>query len=564
MEILGIYSDGKHPFVTPLSGDPHSKIKVERTPFAKNGDLVKVSVKQQARRKRRGRDERQFGRVLERMDMNEDAVDTLLVRNRYFLPNAFREKTTHQMAALPTVKDDMQDRKQVRGEFIVTVDSESAKDLDDAVSLKKSDGVYKLGVYIADVSRWVPKDSPADREALSRATSVYFGGQVVPMFPERLSNGLCSLNPGEEKAVLAISMDILPSGEVRHFRIFPATIIIDRRLSYSLVNRVLAEPSLDPEIAPHVKLMRELMGVLKKKRLREGSIDFDLHEVKITLDDEGHVKELLKVLRGDAERIIEEFMLEANRTVALFLARHKVPALYRVHDIPSELKVAALNGLIRHMGLGVINPSAMDPRQFQEVLERSKNDVNQQAIIFLVLRSMQQALYTTENRGHFGLGFEHYTHFTSPIRRYPDLITHRLVKNVLKYGSSHPAYNLDELENIAGHCTEREQQATEVERFYRKIKQVRFMKGRTKGVYAGIVTGVMPKGIFVELSDFPAEGLIFREDIGGDDWSYDERQALFIARRSRKTIGLGATLNVRVKNVDDVRFLIDFEMISAG
>ena len=287
----------------------------------------------------------------------------------------------------------------------------------------------------------------------------------------------------------------------------------------------------------------------------------DDNEVKITLDDSGRVRELTKVLRGDSERIVEEFMLEANRTVARFLAKHNMPAVYRVHDIPSEIKVAALNGLIRHMGLGVINPRAMDPRQFQEVIERSKNDVNEQAIIFLVLRSMQQALYTTDNRGHFGLGFEHYTHFTSPIRRFPDLLTHRIIKNVLLYGNKRPAYNAEELENIAAHCTEREHQATDVERFYRKIKQVRFMKERAGKVYQGIVTGVTPKGIFVEIIEFPAEGMVLREDMTGDQWTYDDRLALYNAKRSRKTISLGATVTIRVKKVDEARFLIDFEMI---
>lgn len=561
----------RSPAVLPFDPEAPRRIRVEDPGRGfRHGDMVRIQYTTTVRRGRFGPETAARGRIIEKITGTDEELDLINIRTRYNLPEGFPKAVRRETESYQLPPDEFPNRKKIKGDWIVTIDSEDAKDLDDAVSLTQKNGIWKLSVHIADVTRFVRPGSELDREAQSRATSVYFGGQVIPMFPEFLSNGHCSLHPGEDKFALSCAMDIDDDGTVVRYDVFPSLIRISKRLSYNGVNAVLAEASDRSSDAVNLRLMVKLMDILKRRRLRDGSIDFDLDEIRIVRDSQGRVTGLKKHHRGTAERLVEEFMLIANQTVARFLERHKAPAIFRIHDIPDEMKVAGLNPVIQALKLPPLDTRALTSARFQDLIVRSKDQPEEQAVIFLVLRSMQQAVYCTENRGHFGLGFAHYVHFTSPIRRYPDFITHKLVKQVLLSLTKRDKKALQmisarELEKLAEHCTVMEKHATETERAYLKLKQVRWMSksaessGKRQKAWDAVVTGVTEKGVFVELLETPVEGLIGREDMTDDNYFFDERTATMRGRRSGRVYRLGGAARVRLKKVDLARFLIDFQ-----
>jgi len=563
-DIIGIYvNDRKEPAVLPISNNYIGRIKVKPDKICRHGDMVKVKLQKENYNKRTIKKGSIRAQITEKIKGNEDNIDLLYIRTLFQLPESFPRNVRREIKNYKLPKDEFeQQRRIIDKEWIVTIDSEEAKDLDDAVSVSYSSGRWYLGVYIADVTRYVPKDSNIELEAMKRASSIYFGSEVIPMFPEFLSNDLCSLVPGKEKSVLCCLMEIDNNGTVLNYDIFPGIIKINERLSYNMVNNILNDPNDLSFRKENLKKMWQLMEILKNRRLQDGSIDFDIDEIKILKDSSGKVIEIKKQRRGIAERIIEEFMLVANKTVAHFIAENKVPAIYRIHDIPDILKVKGLNHLINSLNLPPIDINGFISTSFQNLLFCSKNKPSEQIVTYFILRSMQQAKYCTDNRGHFGLGFTHYVHFTSPIRRFPDFVIHRIVKNILNKRDKTSYYLRTEkgLERISEHCTQVEKKAAEIERTYLKIKEIRWLKQQPlKKVWDGIITGITKKGVFVELLDLPIDGLILMEDLQRNErFDFNEKKLIIKGQKSKKIYKLGSFIKVSIKKIDTIKFLIDF------
>ncbi|MBQ2088388.1 MAG: ribonuclease R, partial [Selenomonas sp.] len=452
---------------------------------------------------------------------------------------------------------------------IVTVDGEDSKDLDDGVYARKNpDGSYFLGVYIADVSHYVKEHAPLDREAYARGTSVYLVDRVIPMLPKELSNGICSLNAGVDRLSMACEMQISPDGEITSYEILPTVIHVYRRLTYNIVNKVLvdkAEPFLSDngDIMPMLETLAELRGALKAKRHRRGSIDFDLPEVKVKLDENGHPVALIKREGSLAESIIEECMLAANETVAKHMDTKNLPFMYRVHEQPSEEKIERLNNLLAAFGLFVKQDEQghIKPIDVQQVLEKVEGRPEERIISTVSLRSMQQARYSEQSLGHFGLAARYYTHFTSPIRRYPDLIVHRLLRETFATGSlplDRQAKLKMVLPEIADHTSNRERLATEAERETTDMKKIEYMAQFVGEEFTGVISGVTAFGIFVEL-DNGVEGLVHVSTMTNDYYEYVEEQYAMIGERTRTQYRLGdevevilARANVEERNLDFV------------
>ncbi|MBQ1614717.1 MAG: ribonuclease R, partial [Selenomonas sp.] len=452
---------------------------------------------------------------------------------------------------------------------IVTVDGEDSKDLDDGVYARKNpDGSYFLGVYIADVSHYVKEHAPLDREAYARGTSVYLVDRVIPMLPKELSNGICSLNAGVDRLSMACEMQISSEGEITSYEILPTVIHVYRRLTYNIVNKVLvdkAEPFLSDngDILPMLETLAELRGALKAKRHRRGSIDFDLPEVKVKLDENGHPVALIKREGSLAESIIEECMLAANETVAKHMDTRNLPFMYRVHEQPSEEKIERLNNLLAAFGLFVKQDEQghIKPIDVQQVLEKVEGRPEERIISTVSLRSMQQARYSEQSLGHFGLAARYYTHFTSPIRRYPDLIVHRLLRETFATGSlplDRQAKLKIVLPEIADHTSNRERLATEAERETTDMKKIEYMAQFVGEEFTGVISGVTAFGIFVEL-DNGVEGLVHVSTMTNDYYEYVEEQYAMIGERTRTQYRLGdevevilARANVEERNLDFV------------
>ncbi|MBQ1461455.1 MAG: ribonuclease R, partial [Selenomonas sp.] len=446
---------------------------------------------------------------------------------------------------------------------------EDSKDLDDGVYARKNpDGSYFLGVYIADVSHYVKEHAPLDREAYARGTSVYLVDRVIPMLPKELSNGICSLNAGVDRLSMACEMQISPDGEITSYEILPTVIHVYRRLTYNIVNKVLvdkAEPFLSDngDILPMLETLAELRGALKAKRHRRGSIDFDLPEVKVKLDENGHPVALIKREGSLAESIIEECMLAANETVAKHMDTKNLPFMYRVHEQPSEEKIERLNNLLAAFGLFVKQDEQghIKPIDVQQVLEKVEGRPEERIISTVSLRSMQQARYSEQSLGHFGLAARYYTHFTSPIRRYPDLIVHRLLRETFATGSlplDRQAKLKIVLPEIADHTSNRERLATEAERETTDMKKIEYMAQFVGEEFTGVISGVTAFGIFVEL-DNGVEGLVHVSTMTNDYYEYVEEQYAMIGERTRTQYRLGdevevilARANVEERNLDFV------------
>ncbi len=453
-------------------------------------------------------------------------------------------------------------RLDLRDKMVFTIDGADAKDLDDAVSIEKNSGGWQLGVHIADVSCYVSKDSGLDREARKRANSFYFITKVVPMFPEKLSNGICSLNPEVDRLTLSIIMDIDGSGAVSKYTLHESVIHTSYRLTYEKVQDYLdgkeAYPS--PGLEKSLSMMSELFHVLYKKRIREGAIDLDFREQKCILDENSEPVKFWLKDRIDSERIIEEFMLIANQMTAKFLSG-KGKSIYRIHGEPTAEKIQDFVRLALKLGHKIYGVPVPSPLELQKVLEDSKDKPHKELISQLLLRSMQQARYDTDNIGHFGLGFEYYTHFTSPIRRYADLIVHRLIKNSIlinnKDITTKVIYSEEELGKIADHISTMERVAMESERDFYKIKSIRFMESRVHKKFEGMITGVSSFGIFVQIRIFGVEGLIRYKDMDDDYYFYDEKNYCAVGKKSKKRYTLGDNVNIIVKKVNVERGFLD-------
>lgn len=503
---------------------------------------------------------------------NDPGVDILSIIHKFELPQEFPEDVLEQANRTPDEIDekDLKDRRDLRGQTIVTIDGADAKDLDDAVTVTRLDnGNYKLGVHIADVSHYVTEGSPIDKEALDRATSVYLVDRVIPMIPHRLSNGICSLNPKVDRLTLSCEMEIDSEGTVVSHEIFQSVIKTTERMTYSDVNEILVDKNEElikqyEPLVPMFEEMEKLAAILRQKRMRRGAIDFDFKEAKILVDENGEPTDVVIRTRSVAEKLIEEFMLAANETVAEHFHWMDVPFLYRIHEEPNEAKLQKFFEFIVNFGYIVRGTAnSVHPRALQEIIEAVEGKPEEMVVSTVMLRSMQQAKYDPESLGHFGLSTDFYTHFTSPIRRYPDLIVHRLIRTYLINGdlSSQTQEKWNEkLGEIAQHSSAMERRAVDAERETDDLKKAEFMEDKIGEEFDGIISSVTNFGMFVELSN-TIEGLVHVSYMTDDYYHFDDRQYAMIGERTAKVFRIGDEITVRVINVNKDERAIDFEIV---
>ncbi len=512
-------------------------------------------------------------RIVEVLGRVEDpATDFPTVVVKHNLPVDFPQEVLDEVAKLPDYvrEEDLEGRWDFRNEVIVTIDGVDAKDFDDAVQVKRlPNGNYLLGVHIADVAHYVKPNTALDREAFNRATSIYLADRVIPMLPFKLSNGLCSLVQGEDRLVMSLLMEIDRNGDLVDYKVGHGVIRSYRRLVYDDVNAFLeGKPEGDKlkDLAEHIYLMKELKDILRENRRKRGAIlDIEGDEVKIVLDDKGHAVDIIPRKRGESEVIIEEFMIKANETIAEIFHNADIPFIYRVHEEPDYDTLLQLKNYLAAIGIRMRLPQQVHPRVLQELLEKTKEHPLRASIQRLLVRSMKRAIYSPSNVGHFGLASEAYTHFTSPIRRYPDLIVHRLLKMYLETGGNIPKKELKKLEKYlakaAVHCSKRERVADEAEWDYEALKKIDYISKHIGEVFRVVVTSVTKFGMFVEIPEKYISGLIHISTLD-DYYYYDEVSARLIGSRTGKVFKIGDLLYARVTRADKVRMEIDFEIAS--
>lgn len=515
------------------------------------------------------------GKVVEILGhVNDPGVDILSIVKGFDLPMEFPERVLHQAERVSkeVSEADCAGRRDLRELMTVTIDGEDAKDLDDAISISYSGGKYRLGVHIADVTNYVQENSALDREARERGTSVYLVDRVIPMLPHTLSNGICSLNMGEDRLSLSCLMTVDEQGEVIDHEIVESVIRVDERMNYSDVNDILekADPALckryEAQI-PMFQCMKELAAILRAKRSARGSVDFDFPESKIVLDAQGNPVSIEPYERRTANKIIEDFMLLANETVAQHFYWLELPFVYRTHDTPDPEKIMKLGTFIRNFGYHMKlkgKDGEIHPKEIQKLLNKIEGTPEEALLSRLTLRSMKRAVYQTECTGHFGLACPYYCHFTSPIRRYPDLQIHRIIKDELR-GRMTPkkiAHYEEILGEVAKHSSETERRADEAERETEKLKKAQYMVRRIGEQYDGVISGVTSWGIYVELPN-TVEGMVHVSRMAGDYYYYDEKNYEMVGRDTGRTFRLGERVRIVVDDVDlqmkTVEFLLATE-----
>ena len=499
--------------------------------------------------------------------VNDPGTDIISIVKAYGLPEEFPDEVMQQVEK---ISDDVTDRERegrldLRGLQTVTIDGEDAKDLDDAISISKENGVYTLGVHIADVSHYVTENSALDEEALKRGTSVYLVDRVIPMLPHKLSNGICSLNQGEDRLALSCIMEIDEAGNVTGHRIAETLINVDRRMTYTAVNAIVTdrdEAVMEEyrEFVPMFLLMKELADILREKRKSRGSIDSDFPETKVVLDKNGKPLEIKPYERNAATKIIEDFMLIANETVAEDYFWQELPFLYRTHDNPDPEKMKSLATFINNFGYSIrFHNGEVYPKEVQKLLVKAEDTPEEALISRLALRSMKQAKYTVVDTGHFGLAAKYYTHFTSPIRRYPDLQIHRIIKENLRGGLSEKrtAHYDKILTGVSVQTSAMERRADEAERETVKMKKCEYMAGHIGEEFDGVVSGVTNWGLYVELPN-TVEGLIRVGELKDDYYRFDEEHYELVGEMTRKVYKLGQPIRVMVTGTDKLARTIDF------
>jgi len=519
------------------------------------------------------------GRVIQILGhVNDPGVDILSIIKAYGLPEGYPDDVMEEVADVPeALTEEMiaeeleKGRVDLRDVPMVTIDGEDAKDLDDAVSVSKEivNGrvVYHLGVHIADVTHYVREHTPLDKEALKRGTSVYLVDRVIPMLPHRLSNGICSLNAGTDRFALSCLMDLDEKGNIIGHRICESVVRIDRRMTYTAVNAILQAKNgtLDgfedyAEFIPMFYLMDETAKVLRSKRMARGAVDFDFPECKIILDEKGRPKEIKPYERNDANMLIEDFMLAANETVAEDYFWQQVPFLYRTHEKPDEEKIKRFGILINNFGYSIrLQNGELHPKEMQKLLAKVAGTPEEALLSRLALRSMKQAKYSTECVGHFGLAAKYYTHFTSPIRRYPDLQIHRIIKENLHGNLNQKRLNHYDkiLPEVSIWTSSRERLAEEAERETDKAKKVQYMERRIGEIYDGVISGMSNYGFYVELPN-TVEGMVRVSELHGDYYVFDENRYELVGERTRRTFKLGQQIRIQVVGVDRYMKTIDF------
>jgi ribonuclease R len=566
--IVGRYEAGDDglgyvvPFDRRVLADVH--VPTGQSSSAEPGEMVVVEITRwpTATRGPAGR----IAEVLGRID--EPGVDTEIIIRKFNIPDEHSEAAVEDARRLGTVvkERDIRGRTDFRVVTTVTIDGEHARDFDDAITIERlPNGHYWLGVHIADVSHYVKEGSALDEEAYDRGTSVYFTERAVHMFPAELATGLCSLNPHVDRLVQSCLMEVDRRGTVVRYEIHDGVINSDARMTYTAVNAILTdrdEAVMDHyrDLVPTFELMRELFEILNARRRRRGSIDFDLPEAEVILSEFGQIEDIVALERNVAHRIIEEFMLLANETVAAHLVSHDVPALHRVHEAPDAKKVEDFETFITTLGYSLAaKGQRVAPKDFQKLIDRMRGTPEERPIAALMLRTMQKARYDAVSLGHFGLAAEQYTHFTSPIRRYPDLVVHRMLRESRQTVISETRREelIDELPDVARHTSEMERRADEAERELLQWKKVRFMADKVGDEFDGYVTGIAPFGLFIELVEHYVEGLVHISSMADDYYRFIEQLHVLKGENTKKTYRLGDRVRVQVVRIDLERRQVD-------
>ena len=541
-------------------------VPLERSKGAVTGHKVVVELTKYG-----GENKKPEGKVVEIIGhVNDPGTDIMSIVKGYDLPTEFPVKVLNQAerVAQDVSEADMAGRMDVRDWQMVTIDGEDAKDLDDAITISKEGDLYKLGVHIADVTNYVQEKSALDREAYERGTSVYLVDRVIPMLPHALSNGICSLNEGVDRLALSCIMTVNDKGMVVEHKIAETVVRVDRRMTYTSVKKILEEQDEEEiakyeELVPMFKLMEELASILREKRRKRGSIDFDFPETKMVLDKDGTPIDIKPYDRNVATKIIEDFMLLANETVAEDYFWQEIPFVYRTHDVPDEDKIKKLATFINNFGHSMhIANNEIRPKEIQKLLAKIEGTSEEMLISRLALRSMKQARYSVENTGHFGLAAQYYCHFTSPIRRYPDLQIHRIIKDNLRGRMNQDKVNHYEaiLDEVAKKSSERERLAEEAERETVKLKKVEYMEKHLGEEFEGVISSITKWGVYVELPN-TIEGLIHVTNMRDDHYNYIEERYEMVGEHTGKAYKLGQTVWVRVIGTDFLQRTIDFELV---
>ena len=571
--VVGIFQNNKNfGFVVPDDKNFGTDIFISKKNFgkARNNHKVLVQITKYPQKGKKAE-----GKIIEVLgNVNEAGVDMLSLIKENNLPARFPEQVVQEAIKCGNKIDetDIKNRVDLRGQNIFTIDGEDAKDLDDAVRvIKLENGNYKLDVHIADVSYYVKPNSLLDQEALIRGTSIYMLARVIPMLPRELSNGICSLNAGEDRFTLSCSMEINEKGDVISTEIYKAVINVTERMSYTDVQKIL--DNSDEEVVnkykkyiKDFKLMEELALILKNKRLDKGYLNLEIPESKIELDIDGRVVNIKKYETSFANEIIEQFMLTANEQIAEKFYWLDAPFIYRVHEKPDYEKVQELNKFLINFGLMIkANKDNIYPKEFAKILDQVKGKEEEKVVSNLVLRTLKIARYEEINEGHFGIASKYYCHFTSPIRRYPDLFIHRVISKYLEEN-----YDVDEkfileykeqAKDRAKRASEREKIATKVERDSEALKKAEFMENKIGEEYNGIISSVTSFGVFVEL-DNTVEGLIRFDDLGNEYFVYDEEKKRLIGEKTNKIYKIGDKVRIRVKDANKLLRTVDFELVS--
>ena len=536
---------------------------------AEDGDKVLAEIKDHGNKRRSPE-----GKIIEILGKpGECGVDVLCVAKSYELPMEFPEKVAKQAERIKETlnEGDFYGREDLRDVVMVTIDGEDAKDLDDAVSLTKEEDLYHLGVHIADVSNYVQYNSALDKEALKRGTSVYLADRVIPMLPKKLSNGICSLNAGEDRLALSCLMDIDKKGRVVSHRIVESVIHVKERMSYTNVKKILLQEDEElakryEELLPMFFQMKELSELLRNRRKKRGAIDFDFPESKLVLDEKGKVVDIYSYEQNIATRLIEDFMLAANETVAEEYCMLGLPFVYRTHENPDMEKMETVLEMVHQAGIKVKKgKETISPKEVQKILKELEGMECEPFFARLILRSMKQAKYTVEDTGHFGLAAKYYCHFTSPIRRYPDLQIHRIIKETLrgKMTEAKIQHYKGILEEVARQSSAMEKRAEEVERETIKMKKAEYMKQHIGEAFEGTVSGVTEWGFYVEL-DNTVEGLVHVNSLTDDYYTFDKDRYCLVGDMTGRAYRMGQRVKVWVENADENTKTVDFKIERMG
>lgn len=570
------HDDPVQPFVVPYDFRIDTDIVIdnrEETMGARDGEMVNVEIERYPDRS----SHLAHGRIVERLGfIGEPGVDIEVVIRKFHIPYEFPVEVEREAEAIPAevLPDEIGKRADLRQRKIVTIDGETAKDFDDAVEVQElANGNYLLGVHIADVAHYVTEGSALDREAFERGTSVYFPGRAVPMLPERLSNVICSLNPQVERLTFSVEMEIDRRGRFIDRKFFKSVIKTKERMTYTDVNAILMDrtPELERRYAPLIpefERMHELYKILRARREARGSIDFDLPEAEVMLGQSGDIEAIRPSERNVAHRLIEEFMLATNEVVATEIVLSHQPGVFRVHQQPDPQRLEDLRAVLKEFKLALRGDlEDMRPGELQRVLKAVSGTPEERFLTNIILRSMKRAFYHEESLGHFALAMQHYCHFTSPIRRYPDLVVHRRLAELISTGplhgdaqarveAAHPAY--------AAQSSEREKRAEDAEREVLEWKKVIFMRDKVGNEYSGIVAGVAPFGLFVELDEIFVQGMVPVATIGGDFWNFAEREHRLRGNATGRELRLGDHVRVKVHAIDEDRHQLEFRLLEAA